>query len=353
SALRWDPGFVLMVFGIVVLAAFSLSLAPRLGPIPTPTFLVIQVVEMWRVFARLSLVVNIGLVVLASYGLALLLKRFKLPRARWGVFVIVFALIFLEYMTFAWRPPTFGYREVPEFYTWLSQQKDVSEIAEYPLEEVSSSDYPMYYGTYRAVHGKKLLNGIIPTQDTGPLRAALRDLMSPQTVPTLRALGIDFVVVHSYEDPGDIPGLLLERTGEEPLLDDRLTGQRGQVYGYRVLPGEEADYALVIGDGFHTPHKKSAIHVIQQMGHHGQLSVKRLPGRQSTQEIEVSWTSRSANEVAHLIEVRQEGVLLWSGVIGHEDVVIRFIADPNKPIDVMAVNPTTDATILLSNFSVN
>jgi hypothetical protein len=67
--LRYGPGFILLTFGLVVVAAFLLSMPPHIGPIPTLTNAVIQFTDVWRVFARLSVVVNMGLVVLASYGL--------------------------------------------------------------------------------------------------------------------------------------------------------------------------------------------------------------------------------------------------------------------------------------------
>ncbi|HET8671872.1 MAG TPA: hypothetical protein VFM05_15000, partial [Candidatus Saccharimonadales bacterium] len=227
---RYDIRFIAVVIAAVFIVAGLTSLPPKVGPLVTPSYFLIQLVELWRVFARLGVIVNIALVILASGGLILLLDRIKSKRHRMALVLAVFVVVFVEYLTFT-PPvrPVVGYERVPELYHWLSKQQAYREIAEYPLDEFAGSGNPVFYNTYQRMHGKKLLNGIISNDDAIFARQALRDLLRPQTVPGLRTLGIDFITIHSPTDPGPIPGLTLRHVSDEKILETN--GKPNKVWG--------------------------------------------------------------------------------------------------------------------------
>ncbi len=343
--------FLLSVFGVVLVVAFVASLPPHLGPIVTPTFVLIHVVKLWRVFARLSVIVNIALVVLAGLGLTVLLDKAKTSWRRAAICLLAFTLVFVEYLTFTPPRQVSGYEKVPEIYHWLHDQKQYAQIAEYPLDEFAASGYPVFYDTYQRVHGKEMLNGVISGKDAIFARQAVRDLTDPQAVPGLRALGIDFITIHSPSYPGDIPGLKLQHVSAEPILTTN--GQPNKVWGYSVESGPKLAYAVAPIEGFHAPIKVSAVHQIQEMGHLGVLGFQDLSRTHSSLKlVDVLVEAKSVTASGQLISIQQGSKEVWRGKINPTVTTVQFEADPHMDVDIEAVQPTTDATITLPEITV-
>lgn len=349
--LRYAPGFMAIVFSVVLLIAFILSLPPKWGPIIAPSYFLLEAVQLWRVLARLVIVINIALVVLGACGLALLLDRIKGQGRRIAICALVFIVIFIEYLTFIPPRPVSGYEKVPEFYYWLKTQQQYKEIAEYPLYEFAESSFPVYYNTYQRVHGKKRLNGAV--SEARPLfaRKALRDLTNPQTVPGLRELGIDLVVVHAADFPGEIPGLKLVKQGDESII--KIGGQPSKVWGYAVEPGIQADYVASPVAGFHAPIIKSPIHEIQKMGHRGEIEIRKLlPSGASAAKVLLEVKLESLGKNGQNTTISQDDTTLWQGTVPPDGVVVQIEVNPEKKTIITAVNPATDATLLLPRITV-
>ncbi|HSX36466.1 MAG TPA: glycosyltransferase family 2 protein [Patescibacteria group bacterium] len=343
---RLQPRAIAWIFGVVFVAAVLMSFPPRLGSLVMPSDVLIRAVQLWRVFARLSVIVNIALVVLASYGLALLLERIKVRWHRVAVAVLVFALVFTEYLTFVPPRPVAGYNQVPELYTWLSTQQAYQDMAEYPLDEPGTSAYSVYYNTYQRVDGKHLLNGIVSNPQPLFARHAVLNLASPQAVPGLRTLGIDFVVVHAVKNPGPIAGLQLMHSSPEPVLQDT-------AWGYRVLPGPMSGYVAAPAAGFHAPIKNSVIMQTQEVGHDGVLQVKRLLHTSPVeQSVTLGITAKALVPAGQLVSIRQGNTVVWQGVIPATYQSIEFAVDPSQDVHIMPIKPTTDATLWLSQITV-
>jgi hypothetical protein len=343
---KFDARFIAILFGTVFVIMLLVSLPPKLGPIPTPTYVVIHIVDLWRVFARLSVLANIALVVLASGGFILLLERIKSNPKRYALIAAAFVLIFVEYLTFTPPRPVGGYDKVPELYRWLHTQKAYSEIAEYPLDEFAASGNPVFYDTYQRIHGKKLLNGVISSDDAIFARLALRDLNRAQTVPGLRALGIDFITIHSPTNPGTFPGLTLRHVSNESILTT--DGKPNKVWGYSVDPGAKAAYVVAPVAGFHAPIKDGPVHQTQEMGTDGVLSIRPLMKNVTKKEtVAVTLDAQAVAKKGEAIRIVQGKTVLWTGTIPTVRTTISFAAKPQEDIHIIADKPTTDAVLMI------
>jgi hypothetical protein len=345
---RRTASFVTVVFVTIFVIAIAFSLPPKLGPLPTPSWLVIEVVQLWRVFARLVVIANIALVVLGSFGLAVLLDRMKGQGRRIALIALAFAVIFIEYLTFVPPRPVRGYEQVPELYYWLHTQQQYKTMAEYPLDEFAASSMPVFYSTYQRIHGKKLLNGVMPNKEATMTRAALRDLLGPQAVPGLRALGINLVTIHAPKNPGEIPGLKLVHSSPEAILE--VDKQPEKVWGYAVLPGEKAAYVVAPTLGWHAPIKKSPIHSEQIMGHEGVIGFKKLPTGTAPADTRITVQLRATafSPQGQEVSIVQDNTEIWHGVIAAAGSDMAFTADPRKDVHIKAIKPTTDPTLQVS-----
>jgi hypothetical protein len=350
--MRLSPAFVVAVIGMVFLLALIFSFPPKFGPVPLPSYFLIEAVQLWRVLARLSVIVNIALVILAACGLALLLDKVKSRPRRILVCLLVLVVVFLEYLTFVPPRPVGSYKQVPELYYWLKTQQHYKEIAEYPLDELGASHNPVFYNTYQRVHGKKMLNGMVSEEKPYFARRALWDLKDPQAVPGLRALGIDFITVHSAAYPGDIPGLRLVHESNEQKL--KTNGKANKVWGYAVEPGNKADYLVATTEGFHAPLKDSVITQTQVMGHQGVLALMKV--NESASDIakqQVTLQAKSIAKGAQKIRITQQGKEIWSGSIPKNTAKLTFDVDPRYDVVITAVDPTTDATLQIPMMTVS
>ena len=207
--LGYDEDLVLCGMVVVLLAAVLLAIPPArvLGRFPTPAYLLLKVTPTWRTLTRLYVVVNFAVITLFSVAMLYFTKYFqKNKRLLVVMFLLVTLVVIIEYQAF--KPftgnslSTFSYsKDVPAAYTWLGKQKDMSIVAEYPLEKAGGESNAMaYYLSMQIAHKKKLFNGNIPTSHEEEIKASLKDISDPQTVDVLGALGIDAVVIHGVDE---------------------------------------------------------------------------------------------------------------------------------------------------------
>lgn len=209
-----------LIIGLVAIgvAALALSWPPMvIHGIPTPSYLMLEVTSTWRTITRIFVIINIAMIALAAIMLAYFYKAFNLKKKKIlaGVlFVAIFGAVVVEYQTSS-RPfvgndfGTFSYvSSVPTHYQWLKDQSDIGTIAEYPLERSGGEGNSMaYYLTMQVTHGKKLFNGSLSYSVHEKKKTGLKNLYDPQTVPVLKAMGVDAIVVHGVtkEEVDKIP----------------------------------------------------------------------------------------------------------------------------------------------------
>lgn len=352
AKLAVKPGLIVIPIAVVGVLAFSFSLAPIIHGHRMPSWYLTNYITMWRVFARLYIIVNISLVILASVALA-----FLLPMLKWRVWqrvciILLLLVVMFEYQTFAFARTTWSYvSEVPSIYYQLHDRADVKVVAEYSLDEQPQTIMPTYYMTYQRIHGKELINSDLPDSPQAPIRQSIRNLADPQTLPTLRALGVDAVIVHDV--PGDlaIPGLtriLYEQS--RPPSSNPVFGDMDIVYPiavYHIGAGPVAPYVLAIESGYVFPQKLSPISYNYVGGNGSTLELVNLPGSEKIQTGQFCFSIRSESGKLLAISFVQGGNLLWSGTIDAQWQPVSFSGATSKLVTIK------DSSLNKTSFMIN
>lgn len=334
--------FIVATMTATMLTAFLFSLPPSTSlfghRVPLPSSLVIQVTAAWRVFARLYLVVETCLVVVAGVGIWFVIRG-RAPKRQCVVAVVTVLLTFAEFLTAAsgvvWSPS-----QAPDVYRWLRTQNDVHLIAEYPLADPPSQGI-LDYLTYQQIDGKSRFNTFRSDSPQRLLHRNMLGLADAQTVPILRALGVQLVLVHRR--PADaVPGLRRLRQDRSHYNDD-------DVWTYRILPGREAPYAVLAAEGFHLPMLGDPLHSFIGAGTHGVLRLQPMPGGRKPARVRVTLTARAPG-AAEPVQIAQKGIVRWKGIVARP-TRITFVADTALPIDVMPRYPRPGDTIQISDMS--
>jgi hypothetical protein len=199
--------------------------------VKTPAAAISLVVDGWRVYSRLFAVVQLGLVVLAAIGLALVIR--SLPTmARAAAALGVGGLIMFDLLS---RSLTFN-AIPPPVYRAVAALPGEAPRVEYPLSTPLTIEHLVYIFQTEAA-GRPLVNGGRPQSWTGGLQGRLADPTAPWTAPVLAAIGARYAVVHPQQDP--LPGSGFRRLGEYSF------GQ--SLYEVTAAP---ARVFAVPGDGF-------------------------------------------------------------------------------------------------------
>jgi hypothetical protein len=217
-SLGYDKKLVILGLLAIGLVGLIVALPPiRVAHrIPTPSYVLLMITSTWRTLTRFYVVVNFATIGLFAVVMTFFATHFNEYR-KWLKlgFCLTFFIIFVEYQAF--RPfsgnnlSTFSYqKDVPSAYQWLKDQKDIHEVAEYPLERSGGESNAMaYYLSMQVAHRKTLFNGNIPTSREESIRLSLKDISDQQTQAVLYSLGIDAVIIHGIEEKEvrKIPGL--------------------------------------------------------------------------------------------------------------------------------------------------
>lgn len=162
-------------------------------PIRTPIDFLTDYLALWRVPARLFLILHMFIVVAAMLVLSMLTARLH-KHWRNVIFFVVLALISLETYSNIKRP-SFGLGDMPSTYSWLKTQDNIKAVAELPL-----LDWPVevsgYYVFGQLIHGKPLVNTALARNESG-LFNSLADQTNPETIDFLRLRGVDAILIHA------------------------------------------------------------------------------------------------------------------------------------------------------------
>lgn len=235
----------LVVGTMALVAATSLlfSLPPTIRGVPMPSDLVYAVAHFWRVYSRFFISLDLALVVLASVMLAHLVKASARREAL--LVLVLLPLLAFELLTGS-RPQTWSFRDhTPGVYRWLADQPRPSVVAEYPLVPYPS-DAHLSYLTFQPIHEHPIFNGAPRGTSGARTESSLFGLGDPQTVPALRALGVDLVVVHPQAYSKFVGTEVDVRSAPPGLVPAFSTGD---AVAYRL--DRSAAVAMVrLGDGF-------------------------------------------------------------------------------------------------------
>lgn len=160
-----------------------------------PSFLLYKIFPMFRAYVRFGIVVMLGVSILASFGLIIVLNRFKSIKIKT---IIIFFACFFSLFEF-WSNPKehiIDLSKYPKVYDWLKNQPGDFVIAEYPLDIIGPGEM---YKFYQTKHHKKIINGTIPGTYAHEFSKNLIELSSERTPSILKWMGVRFVLVHTND----------------------------------------------------------------------------------------------------------------------------------------------------------
>lgn len=239
---RQDDRHAVSLYGIVLALAFVLSLGPSprafghaIG-VPGPYGWLLSVIpglDGIRVPARLVVIVQIALAVLAAFGAIRVIEwaGARSESLRWMALGVLSLLIAAEGVA-ALGHPAFDYRGAPEereAYAYLRSLPKGGTIELPTMAEHLLKEFEYQYMTL--VHGHRIVNG--HSGYVTPLAVWLRGGHSPlresgrqrDAVEMLRSLGVRYLVIHRrlYEDPSLFDELM------------RVVDEDPQVIGHRTF----------------------------------------------------------------------------------------------------------------------
>ena len=197
--------FNLIYFILSLVTTYLLSLPPTIMigefELIMPSLFLYILVPSFRDIKRFSVGVIFIISILSGFGLSTLSAYFNSYK-RNLIIMLFFTLIFVE---FASIPPTHvvSVEDVPNQYTWLSQQQGNYSIIEYPL--VTTVEQRMYeYMFWQRIHEKKLINGFASDSEghfivvnLNERSVGIDDITDYVSIESLSALGVKYLIVHS------------------------------------------------------------------------------------------------------------------------------------------------------------
>lgn len=314
---RWGVGPYRLAIGvsltlIVILTLFSLPPYISIGKLDlaTPTLLLIEVTEKWRVLSRLFMITHAAMVILAAIGLAVIVKTMK-SRWKWAIVAGVFIVTIIEF--YPATTPNWSYEtDTPSVYHEMAKDPSISVVAEYPITDHPSSTLP-YTHTFQQTHGKKMLNANNSNTDQRYLRQSIAGLSDAQTIGVLKQLGVDTVTTLGV-DATNVFGLITYKPAafiKDPSI--------AKVYSYRLANDVQKNpYALVVREGFSIQLSKDKLRSSAYMTNVANMSIdvvgKATPGP-IDQQFRVSFTASAHEKGAQSLEIKQHDKVLWSGVV--------------------------------------
>jgi len=241
--------------GLFVLAlGYDLQIAGRHFNIALPGSWIQRwwVMDLVRHPHRFNILLGLPVAVLAGYGAAWVLARFRRP-AIWTLGLSV--LILIEYLPLPY--PT-ARPDIPPFYQQLARETEDFAILDLPWGTSSAAKLYMYYST---IHGKALVGGRVARLprsayafiDSVPLLHGLRtdDEMDPSLCGVSRQLSllaqsnVRYIILHPDWVTPDRLARWREWLAVPPMYED----QRTIVYRTELRYGRDFELSQTMGDG--------------------------------------------------------------------------------------------------------
>ncbi|HUP73225.1 MAG TPA: hypothetical protein VM282_09265 [Acidimicrobiales bacterium] len=321
--------------------------------VPGPSRVIYAVAPYWRVFSRLFVVVHAAAIALAAIALTIAAHRFK-PVAYRAILVIVALGVFVDAMAGTpFRYAYFDYDAAPSGYRWIATQEGVDVVADYPVYPTTLAP-DASFATFQPIHGKRLVNPKASPDEGSLINSSVLGLSDPQTVPLLRALGVDLVVVHrglySIRPPqGPPPELLLQR--ESSFVQDAqtiLTPDQARRHSYlaswydmeiySIASGPAAEVAALPSTGWSWP-ELNGWATERWMLDHGVVEVMRLRGEATRATVSMSFVAFLA---PRNVIISQNGVVLADvDVSSSERTTVTVRAEVGAPLEITPTAPST------------
>lgn len=340
---------------MVVAGVMSLPPSFHVGPLTLyfPSWILLHLTTMWRVPARLVVVVQIGLIILAVFGLLYLLNRYRVRFRLEGVrlytaFVAIIIVSLAEYAAFnPFQREYWTYSMTPSVYTEIKDDSKVKMIAEYPILEPPRNGAFIYYLTYQSYHQKPMINTAKASSPNKQYRESLTDIGDWQTLGALRQLGVGRVIFHE-SDSGSVAmhGLINKQDAYDAKTKSRVLSY---AISSDIVP---KSYLLTLSDGFDGPSNYGFADIDYYMHQSGELRPVLLPGAKAQQTATARIEYYGFEKVSRTVKIIQDSKVVAEVRPAESKQVIEFTIDPSKPISIMPTNPPSDYSFVISNMEI-
>lgn len=344
----------------VAIVALLVSMPPQLRGFVFPSEVITNYVTIWRVFARLGLIVAICLAIVAAIGLAMVTNRLQ-TKGRFIVVALLTLLVGFEYLTFTPfnNNRSWSYSQVHPFYYWLKEQGNIDIVAEYPFDEPGRTNDTVAYFRDQYVHGKKIMNAYKAANEQTVLRNGLRDLSDPQTVPALAFMGVDLIIVHAQnkQPQPSLPGLQAVDWNNSDNDSDSIYAN-GRLHVYRVV-AEKDDDGLVLVPGLGFDQAVLFNQTYTEAGYvfktSGELKIIDLAtgraGVSQGQRIVSFKVAASTDNVPVL--ATQAGQVVWQGIAGADAQLVEVAVDTAQSITLWPQSNDNASSIIITDINLH
>jgi hypothetical protein len=319
---------VFLLMTAIGTAAFTLPPDVTLGGhiFHTPVYFLIHVTVYWRVFARLFLVVDPLIVLLAATGLyAITLKWSRKQRVLLVALCTVF--LFAEYQLLPIRSVSNLQTSSPKTYQMLANDKAVRVIAEYPIQDLS---YAVQVFSYQLVHHKQLLNAHDSVILQEPFLQSITGLADVQALGALKARGVQ-VIVTPRINVSQVRGL--EVYYPEDKKDTRASYQiAGSVMPRSTVLTTTSGFSLAMADDAQLSHR-----IIRTSGTMQLLSVDKT--QTPTGQYHASFVAITTNGAYRQLTLTINKQVVWKGTTGPDGVLVEFTLAGNDTVNLSASGP--------------
>ncbi|MCA9910811.1 MAG: hypothetical protein KC519_19280, partial [Anaerolineae bacterium] len=204
---------------------------------------------------RFNFVLALALAVLAGWGAAWLLGRFRREGVRWVVTLALIGLILFDYQSFFPLPTTSA--DIPEAIAQLRERDDVRAVFDVPWDNLISAKSALYLQT---AHQLPMMAGQV-TRRT-PVDPALLTILETTLDPALLdEAGVDVIIAHKQQLDGEALVRLEAHLGPPTYEDERFAlfetpepsaqpAFTTVLSAQRVIDGEADSYIYAPGPGW-------------------------------------------------------------------------------------------------------
>lgn len=188
-------GFVLF-FGLLVLLAGLLGLPPfiyfKTHKIVFPAYYLYKLFPMFRVYTRTAVLIQLGIAVLAGFGLQLIFHKIKKLFIKIAFTLGVLLLILLEFQGESYKNTTefANLEKVNPAYEWLIEKGKPGAIIEYPQEYDTQEAL-----FFQRLHRRPIFN-MLGEPEQYILWKKFHNITDPEVPGMLATLGIKYAVWH-------------------------------------------------------------------------------------------------------------------------------------------------------------
>ncbi len=344
-----ESRYVILACIAIILVLGSLSLPPVVNVfginLSSPSEILISMTAKWRVLSRFFIVIHLAWVVLAVYGLRFLLEM-RNRRLGMALTILAFVALFIEFAP-PFKDASWSLvNDSPEVYNKVHNDISVDLVAEYPVTDHPSETLPFTF-TFQQISNKPILNANDALTTGHFLRQSIAGINDKQTIPVLRGLGVDVIIV--YKVPVDNPSLSVYQPPDRKL--DLLIGR---LYAYKINPGESANEAAVFREGFILDINKDNNRSSMLLSNKGVFTIDAVRKKSSepinddsVSTLDFKLGAYTQGEI-HRVRMFQNDQAIFDSMIGSEANYSLEVKD-NSPIQVRIDGSNVNPVIRISD----